>query len=206
MAKKIESLIFMIICMSSLSAQPQKLDTIDILTSTTWVISYNNKIIEGEYIKYDYKNRVIINDSWNGEKKSHKYYLSNEVEEIFDTTKVGSILNGKYIIVEVWRIILEGSELARLQMRDSIHNIVKLNKFLEEGEVRDCSSTQCTQPQLYNVGVGRERSINVYEIKKISKKELVLQRISKEPIMGGGSTTYIPYDENLKQSPLNEIG
>lgn len=193
-------LLVYMICISFLNAQPPKpkTDTIEMLTSTQWVMFYRNKTLE-RYRKYENENVIYIGKDYYGRLKtdSSQYYLSNTVEKTFDSSKIGKIRNGKYIIVDGLEFVYKDIEIYKSEIRKSFYKLMEKEKLREAEKVCDTLIPEKTQE--LNDSLGDWKAV-VYVIKiiKISKEELVLQYISEEVRIGNNPVTYVPYEGDTK--------
>ena len=120
-------------CATTIYAQQAK-STMDLLTLREWKITY--EVNKDYYIEstYTYTTTEFIDKSkGTGVDEVElrlKYYLSNKAETVFDSSKVGKIPNGNYIItinkfskVVVWEIInISDSELEITPVNTRVNN------------------------------------------------------------------------------------
>lgn len=199
-------LLVYMICISFLNAQPAKpkTDTIDMLRATPWVEFYNNKTLE-YYRKYEHENIIYTSKDCYGRLKtgSSQYYLSNTVEKTFDSTKIGKIRNGEYIITHGREFVYKSIEIFNAQMKEVKYEILERVKLREAGKVCDTLIPKKTQELNDSIGEWIP-VVRVIKIIKISKEELVLQHIFEEIRIGNRPAKYVPYEGDIKNLFLNK--
>lgn len=90
-----------------MSYQLSAKSTMELLINKDWH-EFDVKIMDIKkdcYYRFTGTQRMIVGNSQDGEQKARiqKYYLSNKIEEIFDTTQVGKKRNGNYIVIQSLR-------------------------------------------------------------------------------------------------------
>ena len=102
--KIIAACIFFCICCATTIYAQQAKSTMDLLTQREWKITLEfNKDFHMESTDTYTTTELVNKSKGTGTDEFElrfKYYLSDEVETVFDSSKVGKILNGSYIIME----------------------------------------------------------------------------------------------------------
>ena len=133
------SYILIILCFA-LSLQLSAKSTMELLINKDWH-EFDVKIMDIRkdcYYRFTGTQRMIVGNSQNGEHKARlqRYYLSNNVEEIFDSTQVGKNRNGNYIVIQLsrnksicYKIIKIAEDV--IQIEDVLNPRIKRNFITE---------------------------------------------------------------------------
>lgn len=181
-----------LLSLGSLSAKEAEGTTLDSLRSKVWEVEdyyAEGSPDEGYFCKFDKKTRTFfLMEGGKMVKKEFKtsdpFYLSNDIEETFDESKVGKVADGKYIIVEYRNIIINEQDGEAL--RKALHDQITGRK-LSAKEKRE-------QEKEREKRLSRAEIIPfVYQIMSLTDDELVLRRVLPEKMTGGKTTRYTPY-------------
>ena len=129
-----------ILVMIPLSFSVEAKSTMELLINKDWH-EFDIKIMDIKkdcYYRFTGTQRMIVGNSQNGEHKARlqRYYLSNNVEEIFDSTQVGKNRNGNYIVIQLsrnksicYKIIKIAEDV--IQIEDVLNPRIKRNFITE---------------------------------------------------------------------------
>ena len=133
-------ILFLLVVMASMWFSIQAKSTMELLINKDWH-EFDVKIMDIRkdcYYRFTGTQRIIVGNSQNGEQKARvqKYYLSNKIEEFFDTTQVGKNKNGNYIIIQssrnksiCYKIIKTSEDV--IQIEDVLNPRIKRNFIAE---------------------------------------------------------------------------
>lgn len=174
-----------LLSLTTLSARKIEKTTLDRLMSTIWKVENlyaEEDLPDGRFCKFDKKTQAffkmeegkVIEEIF---KTSNPFYLSNNVEETFDESKVGKVVNGKYIIVKYRNIIIteEDGDALRKSLYDMVAGIEPTAK--EKRQRKKAYKKQLNSAEIIPL---------VYQIMSLTANELVLERVS--PNMIGSKT------------------